>query len=323
MTPRPMMIAGALVALLIACLLLWSGAEAVFFGPRRDLVGQIADAQAAVDKSRNRLDDMPALERQLTSYADRTLGSDKEEVDAHLRQRLNRIAETVKVAGATVGTGSRSSRQSPARRAFPRSASWDALRDEIDLVELDGWISGEGSFAQVMQLVDRIEAEPWLKRIDYLKLDPKDNGERFGFTVRLTTLYLPGRSPAEAAPAAYDRSRFQRLASLVESNPFRLRPPRPAPPPAAPEAAPSPPPSPPEFPYEQWVVTGVAQSQAGEEVWLRNSSTGETRILRVGQSIGKAVFASLRGDSAVFRIDDRHFLVQAGRNLNDRSALNP
>ena len=322
MTRRPMMI----IALIAGLLIVWGGwrsAETVYFAPRRDLIGQIDDARAAIERSTSRVAGMPALERQLTSYSDRTLGSDKEEVDAHLRRRLNRIAETVKIAGATVGTGGISSRQSPARRAFPRSDSWKTLRDEIDFVELDGWISGEGTLPQVVQLVDRIEAEPWLKRINQLRLDPKDNGRRFGFTVRLTTLYLPGASPAEVEPGNYDSARLQRLASLVQKNPFRVPAAKPKPAPAPPAVAHQAPPPPPEFPYEQWLVTGVARNQAGEEVWLRNSSTGETRRLRVGQTIGKAVFTALEGDSAVFRINNRHFLVQTGRNLSDRSALIP
>ena len=110
---------------------------------------------------------------------------------------------------------------------------------------------------------------------------------------------------------------------LIEKNPFRVPEARPQPAPAPPAVQPQAPPPPPQFPYEQWVVTGVARNHTGEEVWLRNSATGETRILQAGQAIGKAVFASLEGDSAVFRINNRHFLVQPGRNLNDRSPLNP
>lgn len=322
MSRRPVAIVASVLAVLLVGLVFYRTVDATFLSLRRDLIDQIDKAQAAIEKSRNRVKGRPALDRRIQSYADRTLGASREEVDARLRERLNRIAEAVGIESATVGTGAVSTKQSPARRAFPRSASWRKLREETDFVELTGWLAGQGSLAQIVRIVDQIEAEPWVKRVDQLKLDPKDNGERFGFTVRLTTLFLPGLEPAEADPAPYDAGRLEHFASLTTKNPFRVPEAAPAPPsPVA--AAPAPPAQPAGFPYGQWIVTGVARNQAGEEVWLRNAGSGETRRLAVGEKIGEAVFSGTKDDAALFKVADRLFMVPAGRNLNERLAVNP
>ena len=60
--------------------------------------------------------------------------------------------------------------------------------------ELNGWITAQGTFPQIVELIDAVAAEPWAKRIDQIKIDPKDNGERFGISIRLSTLFIPGRA---------------------------------------------------------------------------------------------------------------------------------
>jgi hypothetical protein len=50
-------------------------------------------------------------------------------------------------------------------------------------------------------------------------------------------------------------------------------------------------------------------------------NTGETRILRPGQSLHEAELASLEADAAVFRLDEARFRVLVGKSLSDRTPL--
>lgn len=315
-----------LITAVVVVLILWWGYGRFYRGPIESLQSEIADARSDVDKARDMLRNNPALEDRMAEIVNRTLGGNEETIDDALRSRLNAIVSAIGLNDATVGTGRSSAKDSPARRAFPRSGSWRALRDELDFVEREGFVSAEGSFEQVVALIDRIMAEPWMKRIDQVRLDQKDNGARYGVTVRLTTLYIPGRSPDEdAGPEPYPQERMERFASLVGGSPFRVPPPPPPPPAPEPEPkpdpTPAPPPGPPPFPWQEWVLTGVAAGREGPEAWLRNASSGETRILRPGGRIGDAELASANGDSVVLVLDDARFRVLVGNRLSDRTPL--
>ncbi len=315
-TTRPLVLAGAAVLILY---LLWSTVRVLYAGPRAELTGELEATAARVEDYRRQLDDAPRVDGELRAYVDRTLGADVETVDHRLRTRLNRIAEAVGLAKATVGTGNATTRKSPARTAFPRSASWKAMRDEIDFVELQAWVTGEGDLDDVVQLVDRIDAEPWLKHIDHVKIDPRDNGDRFDVTVRLTTLFLPGREPETVDAAAYDETRLARYRDLVETNHFRVPPPVVA---AAPPAEPSPQTPPPDeetFPWHEWAVTGVADGPGGAEVWLRRTTNGAARVLTVGSRFESVELVAAAGEWAEFSEGDERFRVRIGRTLEQRS----
>jgi hypothetical protein len=316
---RPVPIIGIVAAL---CIVGWLGAATanrMYFAPASELRQEVADLETQTREVEGRLANRNKLDDAIQAFVDRTLGGDQETVDHQLRTRLNRIAEELELKGASVGTGSISTRRSPARSAFSRRGSWRELRDTTDFIELDGWISAEGSLQQVVQLVDRIDAEPWLKHIDQVKLDGKDNGRRFAVTVRLTTLFLPGREPGAAPATVYDPSRAEQFAALLTSNPFRV--PQRRRPNA--QATPQPPtPAPPAgFPWADWTLTGVAQSTAGPEIWLRNPKSGDTRRLAIGESIDAAELVAIGSTWAEFRLEGRRFRVLVGKNLNDRTPV--
>lgn len=319
---RPILI--ALVAV-VGVIVLWQTSRTFYFQPKAELLDELAKAQESVREREENLRFQPSTQRMLREIESRTLGGDLETADHHLRSRLNRLREQVGIPdeGATVGTGSPSARQSPAARLFgTRDPLQRQMREMIDFVELPASISCQGTLLQLVELIDRIEAEPWIKRITSLKIDPRRSGETFTLTLRLTTLFLPG-SPASPAPthhrqpgtetistaSAYERDRLDRYASLISVNPFRVPAPRPAPQPVA-QAKPS------GFPYAQWILTGVAEGGSGPEVWLRNSSSGGTTLLRIGEKLGEAEFVGASsGDQAEFRIGELHFLITIGGHL--------
>jgi hypothetical protein len=271
------------------------------------------------------------LDAQLQSFVDRTLGGTAETCDAQLRSRLNRLGEEVGLRDLRVTTGSAASRTSPAKAEFGRSGRDRALRDEVDFIELDASIGGEGSLEQVLRLVHRIEVEPWIKRIDGVKLDAVGEGERVKLSLRLTTLFLPGLDrKLELKVADSELAGFARVASLVDANPFRV----PKPPAVTAVAAVDPPSNPPTvapvtdpaateapptgFPYDQWLLTGLVSGPTGQEAWLRNSSDNRSAILQPGQSMGGITFLGFTADIADFVAGESKFRVQVGTSLGSR-----
>lgn len=328
----PRRLALVVVALAVGLPLGWRTAKAFYFTPKAELRERIDTLNAQIARQEETLETRSRLDTRLKRIVDRTLGSDVETVDHHVRTRLNRIAEEIGLTGAAVSTKTPSAKRTPATSRFPGNARRE-MREELDFVELEVTVSGEGTLQQAIALVDRIAAEPWIKRTGNLRIDPKQNGERFGVTLQLATLFLPGREPAAHEVAAYDPARLTRFARLFETNPFHLPPPpAPAPPPTRQAERPTPP-SPPAFQYGQWVVTGVAQgaSTSGGEVWLKHRTSGETRRLALGEKLHEAVLLAVEVDAAVFAIHsgppgevdaaavERQFIVGVGQHLGDRT----
>ncbi|MBL9147974.1 MAG: hypothetical protein JNM94_04700 [Phycisphaerae bacterium] len=259
------------------------------------------------------------LERDLKSVVNRTFGPDQAATDSALRSRLNRIGEEIRLSDLRVATGTPTMRTSPAKRLLPKVKD---QRYYDDFVEVPATITGSGTLEQALRLVHRIEVEPWLKRIDSVGLEEEKDGERIKVTVKLTTIFLPDqKGTADLRPSDADLERFERLRPIVLANPFRVpTPPKPQPTAVAADPAPPPPPAPAGFPYDQWLVTSLVSGPLGPEAWLRNATTGETRVVTPGQAIGEAIFVDFDVDIAQFRQGDASFRVQIGRPLTDRQS---
>ncbi len=302
----------ALVGLIVLGWMATATARRVYFAPHAKLATDLETVTVRVTRFQDGLDDAAHIETDIQAYVDRTLGGDRETVDHRLRSRLNRLAEQLQLEEITVGTGRAVRRTTPAKREFSRRDK--ALRDEIDFVELNGWVTATGSLRQVLMLVDALETDPWLKRIDQYRIDPKDNGERFSAMVRLTTLFLPGREPRSVASPPYDPAQFDRYGPLVNVNHYRLPDPKPEATPASP--------APPVDALAAWTLTGIVEAAGGAEVWLHNSSTNESHTLRAGESYNGITLISARGEMAVFSDGDIDFVLQVGHVLSDRSRVN-
>ena len=323
MTGRARLIPLAVGAIIIAWIG-WALINAWWLSPRAEMLAEIADLESTVEQRRESLGRSPRVTRDLVLASNRTLAGESQAADHRFRTRLNRITEQVGLGNPSVGTGGTSAKQSPAKRVFSRRGSQRAFHDEIDFVELDGWVNGRGTLSQVLELIDRIEAEPWIKRIESVGLTPRENGETFDVALRLRTLFMPGRGPDETPVGEYDGQRMAALASLIGSNPFRLAPDSPPPPPPTPPAnantQPKPPPTP-KFPYAQWVVAGVAEGPDGAEIWLNSRKSEESRRLVVGDRIGEATLTGAAGEYATFSIEESHFRIRIGGSLKDREPV--
>ena len=150
MNRAPTIIAGVL-ALGLVMVLGYKALSTRYLQPRAALIAQISDARNRLESQREARQDAPRVAAQIKHIVDRTLGGDVETVDHRLRTRLNRLAERVGIDG-TSNTGASARRLSPGRGDY-RGAANRGLRDEIDFIELSGFVAGQGTFEQALALV--------------------------------------------------------------------------------------------------------------------------------------------------------------------------
>jgi hypothetical protein len=305
----PVRILGIVVVLAGLGWLVWTPVRSTYVEPRADLERERVERTSKVNRYRTGTDDHLRVTNAVQAFVDRTLGGDLETVDHELRTRLNRLGEEIGLRKLSVGTGRVRQMESPAR-SLPAFRADRALREELDFVEVEASISGEGALEAVMQLVHRIEAEPWMKRVDQVRMQPRDNGERFVVTIRLVTIYLPDRTSTRPLKPTSDPADFDRYRHLAGRNPFRV----------APKAAAAPPSQPLSTPravdkYRKWVLTGVVSGPDGVEVWLLHADSGRSRSLVVGQQIEEVRLVAAQGDTAEFQHGDDRFTVAIGRPL--------
>ncbi len=278
--------------------------HSAYLKPRSELVLGNASLQSDIEKFHGGEADHRSVLSSLRGFADRTLGGDLESVDHELRTRLNRVGEELGLRGLSVGTGRVRPFDSPGRAKFADKG----LRDETDFVEVEGWISGEAGLDAALQVLHRVESEPWIKRIQEVRFQPRDNGERFAFTLRLVTLFLPGRAPSAPPPRAQPAG-FEPYQAIAARNPFRL-PDVNAPPPVPPPA------TSPMAELSRWVLTGVANGPASAEVWLLNSESKESRRLSVGERIEQLILVGAAGEVADFELSGERVRVSVGSALS-------
>ncbi|MCA9285941.1 MAG: hypothetical protein KDA22_12030 [Phycisphaerales bacterium] len=297
----------------------WLWASGRLSVERQAMLEEESKARSLLLTVREQRERRPALDARIDAVVQRTLGGDLTTVDSTLRARLNRLGETERVKDLIVSTAGNAARESPAKTLFSRAVDQRALRSEIDFVELAGVISGEATLNQALRLVSRIEAEPWLKRIDEVRLDASRDGNRVRFTVRVTTLFLPGRVAEEPVLGSdWTPKRLGEALALLETNPFALPPKPEAPVAVAVSSDPPPAPTTAPFPYEEWLVTAIVDGPTGPEVWLRNGRTGATRTLSTGQAIEQARLVAVNAGRAEFALGSDRFAVELGRSLGDR-----
>ena len=291
-------------------------------GRSNEVQKRIKTYENAIATGRKQRRERPRIEADLDGILVRTLGGDLESTDSALRSRLNRLGEEVGLsASLVVSTQAPSTRGTPAKSEFGRTGVQRQLRDERDFVELPASVSVQGPLEPLLRLAHRIEAEPWIKRIDSFRLDRAGADDRMKLDLRLTTIFLPGRTlPEDAQLPGSEAPPFDRYATLLASNPFASPP---APEPRRPrerrrEAPPPPPPGPPPFPYGEWMLTGVVEGPIGPEAWFRNSANGQTLALAPQGKVGDAELLRIDGDRAEFALAGESFAVLVGGSLVDR-----
>lgn len=282
----------------------------------------------------------PQLDAKLQSLANRMLGPSLETVDSQVRSRLNRACEELGLNDFSVTTGVSIARATPAKKEF-KTPDLRKLGEVPDFTEVQATLNASGSAERMYRLIFRIDAEPWMKRIESIRLNPNADGQVVKLTLRLTTPFMQGESaktPLVLDPAALQLG--DRYAALFGANPFRIPPPPPPakpaviatnpapqqPPAAAPanttqQPATTPPVNAGGFPYGEWIITGIVEGPSGPEAWLRHVPSGATLALLPGVAAGELVFRRVEYDFAVFDSPLGPCRIQVGMNLTQRSSV--
>lgn len=262
----------------------------------------------------------PELDARRDAILERSLGGELERVDAALRARLVAVGERFGLRELVVSTSSAVAVESPARREFKRTARERSYRDEPDFVVLRAGISGEGTFEQIVDVIHAIDAAPWLKRIESVRLDPDADGRRIRLGLGVATIFEPDYEPVpgELPPPTPKRVRG-RYAELVASTPFAV--PAVEPVPVASRPRKLRPPAPKVDPRTQWRLTGLIEGDPGSEAWFRHLGSGRTLTLLPDAEavLGGDVVVRLvevGGDIATLRIGNETCRVLVGSTLD-------
>jgi len=334
------------LTLAIAAAALLAAGIGFMVGDRR-FSAERAAAEESIDtyvsvltQARKVRDGRAALDGRVQGVADQTLGSSLEVVDSEVRRRLNRACEELGITEFSVTTGTSIAKPTPAKREFKQTIE-RSLREEPDFVEVEATVNAAGRAGQMYRLMHRVQAEPWLKRVESIRLDPSADGSQLRMTLKLRTLFLPGRPPAKPlVPDPQALAMSGRFALLFDSNPFRIPPPVVAiasekvqktssegtptvqsNPGSGENASPIGVPNPDSpFPYGEWQLTGVVDGPGGAEAWLRHLPTGSQLTLQPGAAVGELIFRRVEYDFGVFDLPGGTCRVQVGSNLTQRSA---
>jgi hypothetical protein len=312
----------------------WIAAGRVYRTPMRVQRAALADEQS-------RVDGMDALMQRLTparvlreSIGPTTLGNDEATVSHWLRTLLSDAASGQGLRAVVVDHGRPQVQKSPAAARSAKLGS--ALRRRIDdgpqFFRVLASVRGEGSLEEIMRTVAVLQAQPWLHRIDGVKIEPA-NRERTAFSLRadVATLFMPGlRSTRSEEPTLVPASAvdIDRAIAIASGNPFVV-PPSVAPPVEAvvrverkePEAAEPPQPVVPA--YAAWRVAGIIEPADGDgaQVIVVDGDRGSSRTLRVGEALHNAVFEGVDGNAVFFRIGGVSWFVDIGDRLGDGRAV--
>lgn len=315
---RRMVVVSIITGCALALLFGWMVGSGSLGGERDSLLREREKYVNVMQSVREQRRSLPEMNEREDMIVARTFGGDSESVHNLVRQRLYELASSAGLSDITAGTTSATARGTPARKLFKRSGSQKELREEIDFYEIDGSVSGVGTYEQVMRLLSWVDADGWIKRIQSVRFDPGADGSRIRATIKLVTIFLPGREPATTpGPGEFDT---RMLDTVLASNLFSL--PVPDPPEtsrpdkgAVAQGGNQQPSTARRFPYDKWLVTGVVDGPDGPEAWLRNAATNERRTLQLGGTIGKAVLLAARGEDATFELGERTFDVRIGKSI--------
>ena len=288
-------------------------------GERTRLLAEADAYRSVLYRVRAERLDRPALDERRDAILGRSLGGQLERVDAALRSRLVEVGEAAGLRDLVVSTAGAVGVESPARREFKRSARERRYRDEADFVVLRATISGEGSLAQVVDVVHAVDAAPWLKRIESVRLDPDADGDRIRVALGVATLFVPEYEPDATLPPASPRRPRDRYAAMVAAGPFAV--PVVEPVRVAAPARPARPRPPRIDPRSRWRLTGLIEGDPGTEAWLGQVGTDRTLTLLPGAEAtldgGVVVrLIEIEGDVATLRIGSETCRVLVGSTLD-------
>jgi len=298
----------------------------LYRAPLDDLDTRIRTQQERLETLRAQAIEFADLARPLASTADRTIAADREAITSDLRAILNDLARRAGLTNVRTTADLAQPAVNPAstgRVGEFRAIAQSRDADFVTFTPVNGSLTATGSLEQTLDAIALLESQPWPKRITAAGLEPEGDGLA-SLRLEFQTVLLPSASPPADRPAIAPKTpeAEQRVRAALRASPFAPPPDPPPPPKPEPKPAQEPPKTPPPPPYDQWVLTLVADASDGPTAILTQRDSGERRVLRPGDSIFGLTFRSIRDTSAVFseQTPDRPdtVAVQIGRSLAER-----
>ena len=317
---------------------------------REGLLSQLTKHQNNIEALQKLMKDRKSIDEHIEAYAQRTLGFDRETVDHRLREGLYALASDAGLTTDDIVANAKGTRavKNPAVSARVKEFRSYGSSDFItmpDYIEIDGEVSGTGSFTAVVRILSLVQSQPWIWSVQNFSIKPKDSvGKMFDIRVVVSTIYMPDLAPAKPkgaatpdvpprAPPIVDPPGEVVVATkaIIDRNIFSLPEPKPAPAASAvtiastdPNPAPiihvDPPPPPP--PYHEWRLTGISTSPVqGHVAWIFNSRTKTAMLLQPGDEVLGAKLVKMTPEKVVFEIGSQRFYLVLNETLADRHAM--
>ncbi len=308
------------VCVVIACIFTLLIYQRVYVTPSSELRQQISSLSNAIDATSKRLKDQWRVEKQLKTFADTTLGTREDQVRARLRSLLAQLAKRCELTQVVVNDSSPVLLTNPAAKL--RVSEFDRkARSRPDAVIVKGDLSAVGSYEQVNHALALLQAQPWIHSFNSYQIKPESTKDRILFELhaQVSTIYLPDFMPVEQAHLAEldsDKAWLALAATNLFTKPKVV-------PPVQVAQNPPPPPTPAPIPYHDWRVTGIANGRAGVRIVLVKLSTGKGLSVSPGDLVAevKATLVSGSGESAIFEIEGKDWIVNMGQTLAQRRPL--
>ena len=300
---------GFCIAAIAAAACGWAVGYKVFGGERASIERGIEGQRGFLQAVRTQRLGAEDLEARVAELGNLTLGGDQETVDNAFRNRITSLMDECGLGPRTFSINRIMAYETPAKKEFKRTNTQRKYRDEKDFVQISGSLRGVGTFKQVIRFIHRLDAEPWLKRLEVIRIQPEGGGRRVSLSMRLSTVFMPAVEPAGTFIEPNPSWPFERYSNLVASNPFLT--PKKAEKPARPVVAP-----PPVDPRSQWKLTSIIDGPDGVEAWFSNIATQETAILEPGESLAGCVFNGADLDIARFAANTETFRILIGFTLD-------
>ena len=314
---------GSVAALFVGYIAL----DTVLISPAAKLEAAARDGREQIRKLREYNAQEAALRGRLEQLRDNSFGTDLVQAGELVRDRLMTIL-------AASGLASEDHALHPTGEAAGRKPYREIGRS----------INARGALKRVVNFLYLVGADKYMHRLENLTMKPELRDGEVSLQVRYTTLafdeakgLVPTTRPTEAPVATLDTKLRRDYAVITERDLFRPYIKRRPEPPRRITSSPPPrrvtQPEPP--PPDSFSVVGLPRWPTGEEVYVRNNRSGETRVYRVGDSLlqGEIVMVDYRllskpddpellsTSRVIVKIGEDYWAVDLGQTLRKKRRL--
>ncbi|MEZ6317875.1 MAG: hypothetical protein R3B49_03835 [Phycisphaerales bacterium] len=169
------------------------GSWRYYFEPARAKQKTLASRQRLLDAVEDELKGRFALRDRLDKLGAVMIAGPSDEFEHRLRSGLAAIAREAELSNVSLGNGSPSPVTSPILRERGSGDLGRALRGQRDFAVVRGWMTGQGTLAQVTNALASVQAQAWIHRVESFAIKPTNpDRTRFELRVDFATLVMDG-----------------------------------------------------------------------------------------------------------------------------------